>query len=63
MPNLFPGMDDGDVLLDIQEALQMIYDWYSYDRAADHSGEPPVRLAPEQQAWANERLRAAGLRS
>ncbi len=55
--------DDGDVLLDIQEALQTIYEWYSYDRATDHSGEPPVRLAPEQQAWANERLRAAGLRS
>lgn len=55
--------DDGDVVLDIQVAFQTVYEWYSYDRAADHSGEPPVRLAPEQQAWADERLRAAGLRS
>jgi hypothetical protein len=40
-----------------------IYDWYGYDRAADHAGEPPLPLAPEQQAWADERLRAAGLRA
>ena len=58
---LLPG--DSDVPLDLQQALQTIYDWYSYDRVADHSGEPAVRLAPEQQAWADERLRAAGMRS
>ena len=58
---LLPG--DSDVLLDLQQTLQAIYDWYSSDRAADHSGEPPVRLASEQQVWADERLRAAGLRS
>ena len=58
---LLPG--DSDVPLDLQQALQTIYDWYSYDRAADHSGEPAVQLAPEQQAWADEWLRAAGMRS
>jgi len=57
---LLPG--DPDVTLDLQQALQTIYDWYDYDRAADHAGEPPLPLAPEQQAWADERLRAAGLR-
>ena len=57
---LLPG--DPDVMLDLQQALQTIYEWYGYDRAADHAGEPPLPLAPEQQAWADERLRAAGLR-
>lgn len=57
---LLPG--DADVLLDLQQALQAIYDWYGYDRAADHSKEPPCPLASEQQAWADRRLRAAGLR-
>jgi hypothetical protein len=52
-----------DVLLDLQQALQSIYECFSYDRVADHSGQPPVRLAADQQAWADERLRAAGLRS
>lgn len=54
---------DPDVPLDLQQALQAVYDWYSYDRAADHSGEPPVPLTPDQQIWADERLRAAGLRN
>lgn len=54
--------DDPDVMLDLQQAFQTIYEWYGYDRAADHDGAPPLPLAPEQQAWADERLRAAGLR-
>jgi hypothetical protein len=57
---LLPG--DPDVMLDLQQAFQAIYDWYGYDRAADHSAHPPLPLAPEQQAWAEQRLRAAGLR-
>ena len=57
---LLPG--DPDVMLDLQQALQTIYEWYNYERAADHAGEPAFPLAPEQQAWADERLRAAGLR-
>jgi hypothetical protein len=54
--------DDPDVLLDLQQALQSIYDWYDYQRAANHAGEPPLPLAPEQQAWAEQRLQAAGMR-
>lgn len=53
---------DADVLLDLQQAFQTVYDWFSYDRAADHRGAPPVPLTPDQQAWADARLRAAGLR-
>jgi hypothetical protein len=58
---LLPG--DPDVLLDLQEALRTIYDWYDYERAADHSGKPPLPLSPEQQDWADEQLRAAGMQS
>jgi hypothetical protein len=55
--------DDPDVPLDLQAALQTIYDWYDYERAADHAGRPPLPLSAEQQAWADERLRAAGILS
>jgi hypothetical protein len=57
---LLPG--DADVPLDLQQALQAIYDWYSYDRVVNHAGEPTVPLSPDQQAWAAARLRDAGLR-
>lgn len=54
---------DPDVLLDLQQALRVIYDWFSYEQVVDHSGEPTVPLAADQQAWAEARLRAAGLRT
>ena len=53
---------DPDVTLDIQSALQTIYRLFKYHRAADHSGTPREPLSPEQTAWAEERLRLAGLR-
>jgi hypothetical protein len=53
---------DSDVTLDIQSAFQTIYRLFKYDRAADHSGAPREPLSPEQSAWADERLRLAGLR-
>jgi hypothetical protein len=56
---LLPG--DADVSLDVQQAFDTIYDLFSYDRAADHSGAPPVPLAPEQTAWVAARLQAVGL--
>ncbi|MCY2989048.1 MAG: DUF4058 family protein [Planctomycetota bacterium] len=54
---------DADVPLDLQEAIQSIYEWFSYEQVVDHSGEPTVPLAADQQAWAAARLRAAGLRA
>lgn len=53
---------DADVMLDIQSALQTIYRLFKYHRAADHTGDPREPLSPEQAAWAEERLRLAGLR-
>jgi len=43
--------------------FRTVYDLFGYDQAADHSGEAAVPLAPEQTAWAEERLHAAGLRA
>ncbi len=53
---------DADVPLDLQHAFDTIYDLFSYDRAADHSGRPAEPLTPDQAAWVESRLRAAGLR-
>ncbi len=53
---------DPDVMLDIQLAFQTIYSLFKYHRAADHTGDPRESLSTEQAAWAEERLRLAGLR-
>ena len=52
---------DPDEMLDLQRALNTIYEHYYYERATRHSGEPVVPLSEEQQAWADECLRKAGL--
>jgi hypothetical protein len=57
---LLPG--DSDVLLNLQEALQTIYDLFCYEDAANHTGAPVVPVSPEQMAWLEERLRRAGMR-
>ena len=54
---------DPDEMLDLQRALNTIYEHYYYERATRHSGEPVVPLSEEQQAWADECLRKAGLRT
>jgi hypothetical protein len=56
---LLPG--DPDVELDLQLAMQTIYELFSYGQLEDHSPAPPHALSPEQAAWVGERLRAAGM--
>jgi hypothetical protein len=58
---LLPG--DPDVSLDLQLALNTIYDLLGYDLAVDYTQPPEVALAADEMAWAEERLRAAGLRT
>lgn len=53
---LLPG--DADVLLDLQHALQTIYDLYGYDQAAQHTGPPPLPLSADQMSWAQQRVQA-----
>ncbi len=54
---------DPDVELDLQSAWNSIFEHYGYDRLADHTVNPTVPLSSEQQAWADELLRAAGLKN
>lgn len=56
---LLPSEQDAE--LDLQLAMQTIYDIHGYDQPEDHQGLPVPALAPEQTAWVKERLRAAGL--
>jgi hypothetical protein len=54
---------DADVPLELQAALTNVYDLCGLDLAIDYTQPPEVRFRPEAAAWADERLRAAGLRS
>ncbi|HEX9374322.1 MAG TPA: DUF4058 family protein [Roseiflexaceae bacterium] len=57
---LLPG--DADVELDLQAAFDSVYDILSYDTLIDYLQLPDIPLDEEAQAWANQRLREAGLR-
>ncbi len=54
--------EDPDAALDLQAAFATIHDFYRYDRLVNYAGPPPGPLTPEQVAWIEERLRAAGRR-
>ena len=50
---------DADVPLDLQRALNNVYDLAGYDLVVDYSKPPEVPLRPDKAAiWAEERLRA-----
>ncbi len=51
-----------DVLLDLQMAVNRVYREGPYLRAIDYSGDPVPPLNESDAAWADELLRAAGLR-
>ena len=57
---LLPG--DPDSELDLQLALNSIYDLLGYDLALDCAGDPPVSVSDEQRRWIDERLREMGVR-
>ena len=48
-----------DVPLDLQEAVETVYDRYRYDTAIDYAGAlPPPSLSEADASWANERIAA-----
>lgn len=57
---LLSGEDDAT--MDLQNALTSVYDENRLSTIIDYSKPPNVPLSLEQEAWANETLRAAGLR-
>jgi hypothetical protein len=56
-------VDDPDVTLDLQLALNTVYDALNYDLSVDYTRPPDVRLAGEAAAWAVAHLQAAGFLS
>ena len=53
--------DDPDVLLDVQLALDTVYDAFNYDLSLDYTRPAEIPLIGEAAAWAAEQLRQAGV--
>jgi hypothetical protein len=53
--------DDPDVFLDIQLALNTVYDAFNYGLAIDYTRPPEVPLTPQDARWSAEQLRQAGI--
>lgn len=51
------------VELDLGRALNRVYDDCSFRHVIDYAKPPEIRLPPDEAAWVDDRLRAAGLRS
>src|SRR5262249_49324045 len=56
---LLPG---DTVVLDLRQALAVVYDIIGYDELIDYTRPPPGRLTTVQTKWADEQLRKAGRR-
>ena len=53
--------DDPDVTLDVQLALNTIYDALNYDLSVDYTRPADVPLGGDAAGWAVEQLRQAGI--
>ena len=53
--------DDPEVTLDLQLALDTVYDALNYDLSLDYTCPPEIPLDGELAAWTNDCLRNAGL--
>lgn len=54
--------NDPDVNVDLQSVFDIGYDRAGYDGVADYDKDPEPPLPPEHRQWAEELLRAKGLR-
>jgi hypothetical protein len=54
--------DDPDARLDLQAIMQSVYDRAAYELQIDYRAEPVPPLSPQRARWADELLRAKGLR-
>lgn len=53
--------DDPDVFLDIQLALNTVYDVFNYGLSLDYTRPPEIPLTPQDAQWAATQLRQAGI--
>ena len=53
--------DDPDVTLDVQLALDTVYDAFNYDLSLDYTRPAEIPLVGDAVAWAAEHLRQAGI--
>ena len=51
-----------DTILDVQEALDVVYDTGPYRRVMDYRLEPEPPLSEENRTWADDLLHGIGLR-
>lgn len=54
--------DDSDVMLDLQKLINRCYQHGRYEAVIDYNREPDPPLGEDDAAWADELLRAAGMR-
>ena len=54
--------DDADARLDLQAAVQTVYDRAAYELQIDYRAEPVPPLSPQRAQWADELLRTKSLR-
>ncbi len=52
---------DGAVAVDLQDALDRVYEEGRFDRKVDYTQPPPAPLSEEQQAWVQQVLQSANL--
>jgi hypothetical protein len=52
---------DPAVVIDLQAAIDAVYEQGRYHELLDYSAEPPIALPDAQRAWAREHLRAQGI--
>lgn len=55
--------EDGEVVVDLQQVLDEVYDEGRYERILDYDDEPAVPLKAHDEGWADRLLRKKGLRS
>jgi hypothetical protein len=51
---LLPG--DPDILLNLQQALQTVYNIFGYDELINYEQPPPGPFLPDEMAWVKEQL-------
>jgi hypothetical protein len=53
--------DDPDVMLDLQAALDSMFDALGFDLSIDYTRPPEISLPDKEAAWAQEHLRSQGI--